>query len=421
MGACPGCLLGNAFTSGVKRESPQRHEGKKEKDHKVEEDFKGKLDMDIYDELGVRKIINGYATLTSLGGSIMPDEVVSAMAEASHYFVSIDELQEKVGRKIAEWTHNQAAYISCGAAAGIVLSTAACITGLDPEKRQRLPFTEGMKNEVIVHRCAGEEYNFTVRQAGGKVVLIGSEEGASLADLEGAINSKTAAILVYYQVHLMKNQVPLEQQIEVAKRRGVPLIVDAAAQIPPVENLWRFTEMGADLVIFSGGKGLCGPQSSGLVLGRRDLITACAFNACPRTYIGRPMKVGKEEMVGLLTAVRRYLDLDHTHVIRTYEEQVAYVLAAFDGDSYVHARRGFPSEAGQPMPRAELTLDVQGLGITRDEILIRLYEGNPAVSLAPAGENGLYINPQTLRPGEEIVVVERIKKELTTKPQREER
>ncbi len=368
--------------------------------------------MDIYDELGVRKVINGYATLTSLGGSIMPAEVMAAMAEASRYFVSIDELQEKAGRKIAEWTHNQAAYISCGAAAGIVLSMAACITGLDANKRERLPFTEGMKNEIIVHRCAREEYNFTVRQAGGMVVPIGSLQSASLAELEGAIHPMTAGILVYYKDHRMQGQVPLEQQIEIAKRYGVTLIIDAAAQLPPVENLWRFTQMGADLVIFSGGKGLCGPQSSGLVLGRRDLIEACAFNACPRTYIGRPMKVGKEEIAGLLAAVRRYLDLDHTQEVRTYEEQVAFILAAFAGDAHVYARRGFPSEAGQPMPRAELFLDEQGLGISRDEFLERLYEGHPAVSLSPAGENGLYINPQTLQPGEEKIVVERIKEIL---------
>jgi D-glucosaminate-6-phosphate ammonia-lyase len=371
--------------------------------------------MDIYDELDVRKIINGYATLTSLGGSIMPAEVVAAMAEASRYFVRIDELQEKAGAKIAEWTHNQAAYISCGAAAGIALSTAACITGLDEAKCARLPFSEGMQNEIIVHRCAGDEYNFTVRQAGGKVISIGSEQGAGLADLESAINPMTAAILVYYKEQRMQGQVPLEQQIEIGKRHGVPLIVDAAAQIPPVNNLWRFTEMGADLVIFSGGKGLCGPQSSGLVLGRRDLIEACKLNACPRGYTGRPMKVGKEEIVGLLTAVRRYLDLDHMQEIRTYEEQVAFILAAFAGAVHIQARRGFPSEAGQPMPRAELTLDEAGLGITRDELLKRLYEGTPAVSLAPAGEHGLYINPQTLRPGEEKIIVERIKKELTTR------
>ncbi|MBE3037327.1 MAG: aminotransferase class V-fold PLP-dependent enzyme [Chloroflexi bacterium] len=378
--------------------------------------------MDIYDELGVRKIINGYATLTSLGGSLMPLEVLDAMTEAARHFVNIDELQDRAGKRIAEWTHNEAAYISCGAAAGLALSTAACITGLDPEKRERLPFTDGMKNEVIVHLCSGEEYNFTIRQAGGRVVQIGTQDYATTADLEAAISQQTAAILVYYKETRMQGQLPLERQIEIARRHGIPMIVDAAAQLPPVENLWRFTQLGADLVVFSGGKGLCGPQSSGLILGRRDLIEACAFNASPRTYIGRPMKVGKEEIAGLIAAVRRYLDLDHAELTHTYEEQVAFILAAFAGEAHVRARRGFPSEAGQPIPRAELFLDEQGVGISRDAILNRLFEGNPAVSLAPAGENGLYINPQTLQPGEEKIVVERIKeilnKELTTKAQR---
>jgi D-glucosaminate-6-phosphate ammonia-lyase len=368
--------------------------------------------MDIYDDLGVRKIINGYATLTSLGGSLMPPEVLAAMAEAALYFVSIDELQDKAGRRIAEWTRNEAAYISCGAAAGLALSTAACITGLDPEKRERLPFTDGMKNEVIVHLCAGEEYNFTIRQAGGRVVPVGTTDRATPADLEVAITPNTAAILVYYKEGRMPGQVPLETQIEIAKHHAVPVIVDAAAQLPPVENLWRFTQMGADLVVFSGGKGLCGPQSSGLILGRRELIEACAFNASPRTYIGRPMKVGKEEIAGLLAAVRRYLDLDHAQLIRAYEEQVAYILAAFEGEVYVTARRGFPSEAGQPMPRVELFLDEAGLEIKRDEVLKRLYTDSPAISLAPAGENGIYINPQTLQPGEVRIVVERLKEIL---------
>jgi L-seryl-tRNA(Ser) seleniumtransferase len=365
--------------------------------------------MDIYDQLGVRKIINGGATLTMLGGSLMPPEVIAAMAEAARYFVEIDELQEKVGRKIAEWTRNEAAYISCGAAAGLVLSTAACITGLDPDKRSRLPYTDGMKNEIILHKRGRVGYDFAIRQAGGKLVEIGTEEGATAADLENAINERTAGIFVFYKNLLMDGQVPLEQQIAIAKRRGIPLVVDAAAQLPPVENLWWFTQLGADLVLFSGGKGLCGPQSSGLILGRRDLIEACAFNACPRPFIGRPAKAGKEEIVGLMAAVRWYLDIDHAKLMQTYEEQVSCVITAFAGVPHITARRSFPSEAGQPMPRAELYFDEQALGIPRDEILRRLLHGSPAVFLSPAGEDGVFVNPQTLQPGQEMIVVEQIK------------
>ena len=368
--------------------------------------------MDIYDDLGVRKIINGGATLTSLGGSRIPAVVLAAMAEASRHFVDIDELQEKVGARIAKWTHNEAAYVSCGAAAGLVLSTAACIAGTDPEKRARLPFTDGMKNEMIVHRSGRVGYDFAVRQAGGRLVEIGSEQGATAEDLEKAINERTAAIFVFYKNLSMQGQVPLEQQVEIAKRHRVPLIVDAAAQLPPVENLWYFTQMGVDLALFSGGKGLCGPQSSGLILGRRDLIEACAFNACPRGFIGRPMKVGKEEIVGLMAAVRWYLDLDHPRLLQTYEDQVSWIVEAFINLQHVTARRSFPSEAGQPHARAEIIFDEAELGITRDEIMKRLYAGNPAIFLATAGENGVYVNPQTLDQGEEMIIVARIKEIL---------
>ncbi len=368
--------------------------------------------MDIYDRLGVKKIINGYATLTRLGGSLMPPEVLAAMAEAAQHFVDIDELQDKVGRQIAEWTHNEAAYVSSGAAAGLALSTAACITGLDPDRRDRLPYTDGLKNEVLVHRRGRVGYDFAIRQAGGRLIEIGDEQGASPDELEQAINERTAAVFYFYNAHFMDGQVPLAQGIEIAHRHGLPLIVDAAAQIPPVENLWRFTHMGADLALFSGGKGLCGPQSSGLILGRRDLIAACAFNACPRPFIGRPMKVGKEEMVGLMAAVRWYLDLDHQKLMDTYENQVRLVIEVFDGRPHLAARRSFPSEAGQPMPRAEILLDEAGLSISRDEVLRQLLQGQPAIALAPSEAGGIYVNPQTLRPGQEKVIIERIEEIL---------
>jgi L-seryl-tRNA(Ser) seleniumtransferase len=363
--------------------------------------------MDIYDELGVRKIINGIATVTSLGGSIMPPVVLEAMTEASKHFVDIDELQEKVGQKIAEWTHNEAAYICCGAAAGLALTTAACITGIDTGKCARLPYTDGMKNEIIIHKYGRVGFDFAIRQAGGKLVEIGTEAGTSIGDMEKAINHKTAAIFYFYKSNTMERQLPLEQGIEISKKYNIPLVIDAAAQIPPVENLWRFTQMGADLVIFSGGKGLRGPQSSGLILGRKDLLKACALNACPRAYIGRPMKVGKEEIVGLMTAVKWYLSLDHDKLMKTYEDQVRYLIDKFSNIPHITARRGFPSEAGQPMPRAEIIFDEQALGITRNDILKRLREGKPSIALAGVGANGIHINPQTLEPGQEKIIADR--------------
>jgi L-seryl-tRNA(Ser) seleniumtransferase len=364
--------------------------------------------MDVYDKLGVTKVINGAATLTRLGGSLMPPEVLAAMAEAAQHFVDMEELQAKVGRQIAEWTYNEAAYVSCGAAAGLALSAAACIAGTDPDKRARLPYSEGMANEVIVHKRNRVGYDFAVRQAGAKLVEIGVKGDATAAELEAAITGETAAILYFYNVNRMDGLVPLEQGIEIAARHNVPTIVDAAAQIPPVENLWRFTQMGADLALFSGGKGLCGPQSSGLILGRQDLVEACAFHACPRPYIGRPMKVGKEELVGLMAAVRWYLDQDHGALMQRYEDQVRYAIEALGALPHVTARRSFPSEAGQPMPRAEILLDEEALGLTGRDLLTRLREGTPSIALQPAGKNGVYVNPQTLVPGQERAIVARM-------------
>ncbi|MBN1248906.1 MAG: aminotransferase class V-fold PLP-dependent enzyme [Anaerolineae bacterium] len=364
--------------------------------------------MDIYDELGVTKVINGAATLTRLGGSLMPPEVLAAMAEAAQHFVDIDELQQKVGERIAAWTHNEAAYVSSGAAAGLALSTAACITGLDPEKRERLPYTDGMPNEMIVHRCWRVGYDFAIRQAGGKLVEIGDAAGATVHDLEAAINERTVGLYYFYNPAHMAEQVPLEAAIAIAHHAGIPVLIDAAAQIPPVDNLWRFTQMGADLVLFSGGKGLRGPQSSGLILGRKDLIEACAFNACPRAFIGRPMKVGKEELVGLMVALRAYLDLDHAVLMQTYEDQVQTVIDAFADAPHVTTRRSFPSEAGQPMPRAEIIFDEEELGIHRDEVLAQLQAGDPSIVLAAAGQRGVFVNPQTLKLGQEQIIANRI-------------
>lgn len=381
--------------------------------------------MDIYEALQVKKIVNGGATLTMYGGSRLPPEVIEAMSQASRHFVDVDELQAKVGRTLAHWTHNEAAYVSCGAAAGMVLSTAACIAGTDPDRRAMLPFSDGLDNEIVVQRSTKVGYAFAIRQAGGKMVEFGTEQGATIQDLEAAITPRTAAIFVFYQTVRDSGEwdpqdityapssapsVPLEQQIAVAKKHGIPLVVDAAAQLPPVENLWKLTGMGADLVLFSGGKGLCGPQSSGLILGRQDLIDACAFNACPRGFIGRPMKVGKEEIVGLMTAVRLYIEQDHEKLLRSYEERVAQMMHELTGRSGLQARRSFPSEAGQPHARLEVTFDHSVLGISRDEILKLLMAQNPAVFLAASGEHGAFINPQTLDPDEDALVIDAILK-----------
>jgi L-seryl-tRNA(Ser) seleniumtransferase len=369
--------------------------------------------MNIYKRLGIRTVINGNATLTRLGGSIMPPEVVAAMTEASKNFVDIIELQKRVGEEIAKLTHNEAAYVSCGAAAALTLSTAACITGLDATKREKLPrLDDSMKSEVIVHRHGRVGYDFAVRQVGVTFVEIGNENGTTPDELENAITEKTAAIFYFANPSREHLWVSYEKTIAIAKKHGVPLIVDAAAQLPPPENLWRFTQMGADLALFSGGKGLQGPQSSGLIVGKKSLVEAIAFNGPPNPFIGRGMKVGKEEMVGLLAAVEWYLNQDHKEVQQSYEDQVTYYAEVFKDIQGVTVHRSFPSEAGQPMPRTEIQFDPEQLNITRDEILQHLQTGDPAIDIAGAGVNGVVINGQTLMPGEVEIIAHRLKEIL---------
>ena len=366
--------------------------------------------MNIYERLGIRTVINGNATLTRLGGSIMPPQVVAAMADASKHFVDIIELQKRVGEEIAKLTHNEAAYVSCGAAAALTLSTAACITGLDATKREKLPHLDtSMKREVIVHRHGRVGYDFAVRQVGVTFVEIGNENGTTPDELENAITEKTAAIFYFANPSREHLWVPYEEASAIAKQHNVPLIVDAAAQLPPPENLWRFTQRGADLALFSGGKGLCGPQSSGLIVGKESLIAAIAFNGPPHPFIGRGMKVGKEEMVGLLAAVEWYVNQDHVELQQSYEDQVTYYDEVFADIQGVTVHRSFPSEAGQPMPRTEIRFDEEHLGITRNEILQQLAEGEPSIDIAGAGANGVLINGQTLMPGEIEIIAQRLK------------
>lgn len=364
--------------------------------------------MSIYESLGVRPLINASATLTKLGGSIMPPEVIEAMVEASQHFVDLNELQCRVGERIAELTRNEAAYVSSGAAAGLVLATAVCITGNDPNLVNRFPNLDGLKNEVIVHKAHRNGYDYAVRQVGVKIVEIGDANGTTRDDLVKAISDRTAAIFWFQGAMTTPGDVPLPEVIEIAKNYGVPVVVDAAAQLPPVSNLWKFTEMGADLAIFSGGKDLRGPQSSGLILGRKDLIEACRIHGNPNPAIGRPMKVGKEEMIGLMTAVERYLKLDHQARERYCESCVECWNEALREVDGLSIERDFPNEAGQPLPRSLITIDAEALGMTRDEVARALKTGSPAVAVLTDGEDKFYLNPMTLEPGQEDIILRRV-------------
>jgi L-seryl-tRNA(Ser) seleniumtransferase len=336
----------------------------------------------------------------------MPPEVLAAMQDAARYHIELDEMQKRVGAKIAELTHNEACYVSTGAAAGITLAAAACMTGKNPAYMQQLPDTTGLpKYEFIVHKSHRNGYDHAIRASGGKVVEIGSAVTTHRWELEHAINTHTAAIFWFQGAMTGHGDLSIETVIEVANARGVPVIVDAAAQLPPVENLWKFTKIGAAMAIFSGGKDLRGPQATGLCLGRRELVEAMAMNGSPNHSVGRAMKVGKEEMGGALAAVERYLKLDHAGRRMRDERVVAQwnsVLCAIPG---VCAERSFPNEAGQPLPRTRVIFEAP---FNRDDIVRQLMTGEPAIAVANGKENDIFLNPMSLEDDEVEIVLNRL-------------
>ena len=364
--------------------------------------------MNIYESLGIRPVINAQATLTRLGGSLMPPEVIKAMNDAARFFIDLDELQQRVSERIAELTHNEAAYVSSGAAAGLLLAASACITGHDANLKHVFPHLDDLKNEIIVQKSHRNGYDFAVTQVGARIVEIGGSEKTSQDDFIQAITPKTAAYFWFQGAMNKPDELSLPEVIEVAREHHIPVVVDAAAQLPPASNLWYFTQLGADLAIYSGGKDLRGPQPTGLILGRWDLIEACRILGNPNHGVGRPMKVGKEEMVGLLAAVERYVNLDYSLIEHYCENTVTLWCNSLNLIAGLSAERSFPNEAGQPLPRCLLLIDPQEAGISRDALVESLAEGTPAIMVEAVGDSGLYLNPMTLEAGEEKIVLDQL-------------
>jgi L-seryl-tRNA(Ser) seleniumtransferase len=375
--------------------------------------------MGVYERLGVKTIINAWGTATVAGGSIMRPEVVEAMRDASRSFVSLPELLEKAGQRVAELAGVESAYITSGAAAGVAIGVAACMTGKDYDKVYQLPDTTGMRNEVIIQAAQRNPYDIATRLAGCEAVYVGQENGTSRSDMESAINEMTAAI-VHFVAHASPNDLPLEQAIEIAREHDVPVIVDAAGEFPPFSVLRRYADMGADLTVFSGGKGLGGPQSSGLVLGRRDLTEACAVNGNPNHGVGRPMKAGKEEIVGVLTALELYADEEfQREQQRSWEERTSYMVQAL---SRVPGVTSYSEVAGptslcsrltpEGIPITYVEWDAEVISKTNEEVQRELEEGSPGIAVGVSG-TGISLTPYTLQPGDERTVCERMAQVLS--------
>jgi len=359
--------------------------------------------VDVYQDLGVRPFINAAGTYTALSASLMPPEVRQAMENAARHYVSIPELQEAAGRRIASLVGAEAALVTSGCAAALTLATAAAVAGSSQEAILRIPDTIGLKNEVVIPKGHRFVYDHAIRNVGVRLVEAGSRE-----ELLASIGGKTA-MLFYLNHAANKSPITREELVEAGKMAGVPTLIDAAADLPPVSNLTAFLEMGFDLVAFSGGKGLRGPQCSGLLLGRKDLIQAAFLNGSPHSdTIGRLAKVGKEEIVGLTRAVELYLARDHEADWKEWEARVAHIVSRVADIDSVRAERFVPEIANE-VPHAAIAWDPKRIGLTRDSFARALREGEPRIEPrpGPAEEPRLEIGVWMMEPGEHRIVADR--------------
>ncbi len=358
-----------------------------------------------YESLGVRHVINGVGVVTTLGGSIMPPEVMATMVEASKHFISLPDLQTKAGKRIAEVIGMPAAMICCGAASGLTIGTAACITGGDDQKLRKLPDTTGMPNEVVVQKSHRFGFDTQIWAAGAKPVEVETRE-----ELEKAINENTA-MMFFLNVAEPKGQIKRAEWIEVAKKHQIPSMNDCASDVPPVERLHQYVGEGFDLVVFSGGKGLIGPQASGLVVGRPDLVEGAQKAISPRAGIGRGMKVGKEEIMGLVAAVERYHRIDHAAERKELDARAEHVIQTVGAVDGVETELHIPPIANR-VPHVLVRWDEQKKGLTAKQAGQKLRDGEPSIAVSQA-EGGLRISMWMLQPGEHRVVASRVKEVLT--------
>ncbi|SEB10293.1 aminotransferase class V-fold PLP-dependent enzyme [Pedobacter hartonius] len=362
---------------------------------------------DFFKELGVTPVINAAATMTFLSGSLMLPEVMDAINSTSHHFANMYELQDKVGAKIAEMLHVEAAMVTSGAACAMLLGTAACITGTDAQKIKMLPNLPGERKEVIIQKSHRYLFDQAITTTGAKLIEV---EGAE--EMDKAFNSNTVMALFFNAGEPGKNPISHEKFIELAKKHNIPSFIDAAADVPPVENLFRFQKMGFDLVTFSGGKMIRGPQSAGVLFGRKDLIEAARLNHSPNEApIGRPMKVNKEEMFGMYAALKAYIEKDHKKEWQDWLDRAARMNKAFETVPTVKSKTVVSPGPANAFPGLEVTWDQAKIKITVDEVKTALKEGTPSIVIN-GDKSALHVGIVLLTPAEVDIVVNRVKEVL---------
>jgi uncharacterized pyridoxal phosphate-dependent enzyme len=365
---------------------------------------------DFFEELGVKRVINAAATMTYLSGSLMLPEVMEAINSTSHDFANMYELQDKAGAKIAEMLKCEAAMVTSGAAAALVLGTAACLTGMDLEKTKQLPNLPGPQREVIIQKSHRYVFDQAVRSTGIRFVEVEGPE-----EMEKAINNNTVMALFFNGAISwfgVPDSISHEDFVRIAKKHNIPTFIDAAADVPPVENLFRFQKTGFDLITFSGGKMIMGPQSAGLLFGRKDLIEAAKLNNSPNECpIGRPMKVNKEEIFGMYAAVKAYVERDHDKEWHDWLERIRRISSILEKLPTIKSETLINPGPANALPGMMVRWDRSKIKISPKEVVKQLLDGSPSIVAGERGEE-LSIGVVLLRPDQVDLVATRIKEIL---------
>jgi L-seryl-tRNA(Ser) seleniumtransferase len=373
---------------------------------------------DYYDKLGVAKIINAAGTYTALTASTMPAPVQAAVARAARHPVRLHDLQNAAGEYLARQLKCEAALVTAGAASALTLGTAACMTLGNQSAVHNIPTDlAGLKNEVIVQKGHRYGYDHAIRNCGTRFV-----EVVTLTDYEAAFSERT--VMTHFFNAAEQGEIGREDWIRVAHRHGVPCLNDAAADVPPISNLWNYTQMGFDLVTFSGGKGIRGPQNAGLLLGRKDLIEAAAQNNNPNSdSIGRGMKVSKEQIVGMVAAVDWFLSQSDAAMETEFRRRAERIASHLKAVPTIESRVLIPSVAANAVPHLLLRYDQQRIKISPVDVMAELRRGTPSIELnpttgqknaggLPTDENTIVVGVWMLQPGEEMIVARRLKEVL---------
>ncbi len=376
-------LVGGLFAPGVSLATPAKR--------------------DLLKELGVRPIINAAGTYTALSASLMPPDVVAAWEAGTRHYVRLDELHDAVGRRIAELIGCEAAMITAGAASALTFGTAACLTGSNLQFVRQLPDLTGMKSEVIIQKAHHFGYEHAVRNCGIRFMEVETAE-----DLERAAGDRTAMMLFLNLADPM-GQIKAAEFALFGLKHNIPTFIDCAADVPPAENLSRYLKMGFSLVTFSGGKGLCGPQSAGLLLGRKDLVAAARLHAPPNSdAIGRGMKVNKEEMLAMLVAVESFLKRDHAAYDREWRRRAGVIASAVSGIPGVTTEVYVP-EIANHVPHLRVRLDESRVKLSAADVQKSLRQGEPSIETVPGTRDGLSIGVWMMQPGDERIVARRLR------------